>query len=188
MRYLPDHKITFIHNPKTAGTSISAWLDENFRTIEGRKHGNWKEVDEFFPNTNFTFGVVRNPWARIASWYKFVGYGSFESWILDKFVYGQPSTMNLGLAFKPQLAWANQWYNIATPQADWLGDKINYTLRFESLSQDFKKIQRILDCDKPLPVLNSTEHYDYRELYNEDTKEIIKDYFIKDIVRYEYAF
>lgn len=187
MRYLPDHKITFIHNPKTAGTSISQWLDENFKTIEGRKHGGWKEVDEFFPNTIFTFGVVRNPWARMASWYKFVGSGSFESWIVDRFVYGDAGT-SMGLTFKPQLAWARQWYNLGTPQADWLGDKINYTLRFETLQEDFVEIQKILDCKKPLPMLNCTEQYDYRELYNEDTKEIVKDYFMKDIIRYNYAF
>ena len=188
MRYLPDHKITFIHNPKTAGTSISRWLDDNFNTVEGRKHGSFKEVDEFFPSTVFRFGVVRNPWARMFSWYKFAGNGDFETWMSDRLFYGHNDIPSLGMTFKPQVSWSRQWYNLGTPQADWLGDAINLTLRFETLEQDFKEIQRILGCDKPLPFLNTTDLTDYRDYYTMELAEEVKNIFIKDVIRYGYKF
>jgi hypothetical protein len=188
MRYLPDHKITFIHNPKTAGTSIATWLDENFRTVEGRKHGSWREVQEFFPDTVFTFGVVRNPWDRMASWYKFVGHGGFEDWIGNRLLYGHNDVPSVGMTFKPHVSWAKQWYNLGTPQADWLGDSVNLTLRYENLEEDFKEIQRILGCYKPLPMLNTSGLTDFKELYTIETVELVRHHYMKDIVRYDYKY
>ena len=100
MRYLPDYYITFIHNPKTAGTSISQWLDENFKTVEGKKHGHIVEVNTYFPNTTYTFGVVRNPWERLASWYLFANHGNqnFKDWLLKRV-----SKQASNLSFQPLL-------------------------------------------------------------------------------------
>lgn len=188
MRYLPQHKITFIHNPKTAGTSISQWLDDNFETVEGRKHGSWKEAQEFFPDTVFTFGVVRNPWERLASWYKFAGDGDFENWLTNRLMYGHNDIPSMGMTFKPQVSWSRQWYNLGTPQADWLGDSVNLTLRYESLAEDFTEIQRILECDKPLPVLNKSNLTNYKDLYTIDTVRLVKEKYAKDVIRYGYKF
>lgn len=188
MRYLPDHRITFIHNPKTAGTSISSWLDDNFKTVEGRKHGSWKEVKEFFPSTIFTFGVVRNPWERLASWYKFAGDGDFETWLTTRLMYGHNDIPSIGMTFKPHVGWARQWYNLGTPQSDWLGDNVNLTLRYENLEEDFKEVQRILGCDKPLPKLNISSLTDYKKLYTIEMIELVKDVYIKDVIRYGYKF
>lgn len=188
MRYLPDHRITFIHNPKTAGTSISQWLDDNFNTVEGRKHGSWKEAQEFFPHSVFTFGVVRNPWERVASWYKFVGEGPFDQWLIQRLMYGDNNIPSVGMTFKPYIGWARQWYNLGTPQSDWLGDNINLTIRYERLEDDFTEVQRILDCDKPLPQLNTSNLTNYKDLYTLDLVELVKEYYLKDIIRYGYTF
>ena len=186
MRYLPEHKITFIHNPKAAGTSISTWLDDNFHTIQGRKHGHHLEVSEFFPDTKFTFGVVRNPWARMASWYKFAGKGSgsFRNWLETRITNG-PS---IGLTFRPQIAWSQQWYTLTTPQADWFGDETNMILRFENLEEDFEKIKKLLHCSADLAILNTSESYDYRELYDDDLVELVRDIFLKDVIKYGYEY
>ena len=189
MRYLPDHNITFIHNPKTAGTSISQWLDDNFKTIEGRKHGGWKEAQEFFPDTIFTFGVVRNPWERLASWFTFAGQGEFEDWLVKRILYGHNDIPSIGLTFKPTVGWARQWYNLGKPQADWLGDNINLTLRYENLQEDFNII-----CDKigipcqKLPHKNKSKHKHYTEYYDGETKSIVAEKFAKDIEYFGYEF
>jgi len=185
MRYLPEHNITFIHNPKTAGTSISQWLDDNFETKRGRKHGHWEEVNEFFPNTVFSFGVVRNPWARLASWYYFANPAkeTFEHWLTQRLQINEN-----GLSFNPTLTWAKNWYTIATPQADWFGDDINLVLRFEQLSQDFEQIKKLLHCDAELCILNANKEYDYRTLYTDDLAELVRDIYIKDVIRYNYEF
>ena len=185
MRYLPEHNITFIHNPKTAGTSISQWLDHNFTTISGRKHGHWQEVSEFFPRSEFSFGVVRNPWARMVSWYKFANHGNetFQQWMLSRF-----QNNNTGLTFNPQVSWALQWYKLSTPQADWFGDNTDLILRFENLQEDFEQIKKLLHCNKELSIINSNEPYDYRTFYTDDLVELVRDVFIKDIIRYNYEY
>jgi len=185
MRYLPDHNITFIHNPKTAGTSISTWLDDNFVTKRGRKHGHWEEVNEYFPDTVFTFGVVRNPWSRLASWYHFANPAkqTFEHWLTQRL-----STSEAGLTFNPTLSWARNWYTIATPQSDWFGNNINLVLRFENIQEDFEQIKKILTCNIDLCILNANPQYDYRTLYTDDLAEIVRDIYIKDVIRYNYEF
>jgi hypothetical protein len=186
MRYLPEHHITFIHNPKTAGTSISTWLDDNFLTVRGRKHGHHIEVSEFFPDTVFTFGVVRNPWERLASWYKFSNKSNetFRQWIETRLFHQH----SFGLTFRPQLAWSQQWYTLDTPQADWFGDDVNMILRFENLHEDFDKIKNILHCSKDLAIINANTTYDYRTLYDDDLVEIVRDIYIKDVIKYGYEY
>jgi len=186
MRYLPDHKITFIHNPKTAGTSISQWLDDNFKTVAGRKHGHHVEVAEFFPDTVFTFGVVRNPWERLASWYMFAGQnsGSFENWLYTRLY----NSADAGLTFNPQIPWSMAWYKLSTPQADWFGDDINLVLRYENLKKDFEKVKNLLHCDAELPIINTSNDYDYKSMYTDDLVELVRDVYIKDVIRYNYEF
>lgn len=185
MRYLPEHKIAFIHNPKTAGTSISSWLDNNFKTVPGRKHGNYNEVTAFFPDTVFTFGVVRNPWERLASWYTFSAPPTtpFKKWLIERLFEYRP-----GLSFNSNLMWASQWYNIATPQADWFGDNINLVLRFENLQEDFKQIKNLLTCNTDLSILNNSNQYDYRSYYDNELVDLVQDIYIKDIIKYGYRY
>lgn len=185
MRYLPEHRITFIHNPKTAGTSISTWLDDNFDTKRGRKHGHWEEVNEYFPDTVFTFGVVRNPWSRLASWYYFANPAkeTFEHWVMTRLQVNES-----GLSFNPTLTWARNWYTIATPQADWFGDTLNLTLRFENLQEEFEQVKNLLHCKQDLCILNANPEYDYKTLYTDDMAELVRDIYIKDVIRYNYEF
>lgn len=184
MRYLIDHRIAFIHNPKCAGTSISAWLDENFTTKRGRKHGHWQEIKEYFPDTVFTFGVVRNPWSRLASWYHYANPDNetFETWFFNRL------NRNNGVGFNPTMIWARNWYNIATPQADWFGDNTNLVLRYENLQEDFKQIKKLLHCFKDLCILNANPTYDYRSMYTDDFAELVRDIYIKDVIKYNYEF
>lgn len=185
MRYLLDHSVAFIHNPKTAGTSITEWLDFNFKTVKGRKHGNYKDVEEFFPKTVFTFGVVRNPWERLASWYAFSNRNeNFQDWLQTRL----SMRNSMGMSFRPNINWSNNWYYIGTPQADWLGDNINCVLRFENLEDDFYNIQKLLGCNRPLPKLNSSNYDNYKDLYTNDLVEFVRDIFIKDVIRYNYDF
>ena len=184
MRYLPEHQITFIHNPKTAGTSISTWLDENFATKRGRKHGHHLEVKEYFPDTVFTFGVVRNPWSRLASWYNYINHTneSFEQWFVSRLHRHQT------LGFATEVMWARNWYSIDTPQADWFGNDINLVLRFENLEEDFQNIKKLLHCNQDLCILNANPLYDYRQMYTDDLAELVRDVYIKDVIRYNYEF
>ncbi len=184
MRYLPEHQISFIHNPKTAGTSISTWLDDNFTTRRGRKHGHHLEVKEYFPDTVFTFGVVRNPWSRLASWYLYANHDNetLQDWLLSRVAASQSMT------FKPNMLWARNWYTVDTPQADWFGNDVNLVLRFENLAEEFEQIKKILHCTQDLCIINANTAYDYRSMYTDDLAELVRDIYIKDVIKYNYEF
>lgn len=185
MRYLPEHSITFIHNPKTAGTSISQWLDDNFKTVAGRKHGNYEEVQTYFPNTVYTFGVVRNPWSRLVSWYKFRGQGAgtFEEWFWDRYSAAQHNA----LGFNSNLIWARNWYTLITPQCNWFDDE-TVVLKFEELETDFGIIQEKLQCKLDLPNTNNTPVDDYTQYYNRDLAETVRDIYLDDVIKFGYEF
>ncbi len=89
MIYLPHQRAVFVHNPKCAGSSMVAALDQAFpeRTrLWGRfylpqqdlvrdvSHLRLDEMRQFLPAEQFpvelTFGVVRDPYTRFASAFK----------------------------------------------------------------------------------------------------------------------
>jgi|TARA_R110001592_G_scaffold276028_2_gene543134 hypothetical protein len=184
MRYLPEHTLAFIHNPKAAGTSISTWLDDHFKTIAGRKHGHMTEVKEFFPKTNYTFGVIRNPWERLASWYLYSNnqHINFKTWVLER-----TSKYTSNLSFQPHLLWSRPWYSLDTAQHSWFGTH-THILRYETLEDDFYHIQDKLDCYKPLPKLNSNRVYNYKDLYTTELVDYVRDIYMKDLIEYQYVY
>jgi len=184
MIYLPEHKIVFIHNPKTGGTSIANWLTKNFKTVRGRLHGNHLEAQHFFPNAELYFGVVRDPWSRLVSWYKHandIRTISFKDWLLKNAFSYQPT-----LSFQNNLMWARNWYTLITPQSNWFNNNTKI-LRFESLNNDFEYIQDLLGCNKSLPVLNSTQQSNIN-YYDAELIELVRDIYLEDVIKYNYEY
>jgi len=76
-KYWARSNCIFIHVPKAAGTSIN-------RALYGRTLGHYSalEIKDTFPKLYeraFKFSVVRNPWDRLLSAYRFAKQGSTES-------------------------------------------------------------------------------------------------------------
>ena len=69
----PNEKSLFIHIPKSAGTSIVTWLKKSTWEEKVISHSNYAQVIKEDPRLKdaFSFAVVRNPWARLVSHYKF---------------------------------------------------------------------------------------------------------------------
>lgn len=183
MIYLPKQKVLFIHNPKTAGTSISQWLTDNFETIGARKHANAKQALMFFDDVNYIFGVVRNPFDRLVSWHKFINDTqkiNFKDWVIKNCFRYQPS-----MSFTSSMTWARNWYDLTTPQYSWFNEHTDI-LKFENLNEDFTRVQDILGCRNDLNVLNSTHDSNYLEFYDDELKELVTDLYFKDIVEFGY--
>lgn len=174
---------TFIHLEKNAGKSIIQWLEENFDAEKiGSKHiGYNKLYNVYGDNLGFTYAVVRNPWDRVVSGYHYqtpkdkkraeksgIEYTipSFEEWV------------------KHQSKGGHYAFALQTVKAG----NVDLILRFENLEKDFQKIQKMLNCYKPLKILNRSEHNHYRNYYNEETKNIVAEVCKKDIEAFEYTF
>ena len=79
------------------------------------------------------------------------------------------------------------------PQVDWLSDDegeiaINHIARFENLDWEFKRLCLRLGITANLPHVKSSNRGDYREYYDEESMEVVSDWFTQDIKLFGYSF
>ena len=178
----------FVHINKTGGTSICKVLGYSIY------HFMVREIipmigEEAFEKA-FVFSVVRNPWDKVVSLYKYrikintsnltQNPISFKDWVKQTF----------GKEKNPI------YYNsprMFEPQCDWLKDRngvirVNNILRFESLNEDFSSIAKSLGITAQLPHVNKTDRFAYAYYYDKETIEIVREWFKEDIERFGYEF
>jgi hypothetical protein len=197
-----DVNCTFIHVPKTAGTTVGLWM-QSYITQPGTevKYWDYHPLCSSIQNTfakNFTFTVVRNPWDRMVSYYNWVkdvkdyrnsqfvtdnnldpnNWPSFEWFItnMDNFTYNNPRGPYKTGAHAPQVYWHD--------------GQIDAYLKFENLDKDFVQIQNIFECHEPLEKIKVSRppNDDYKNYYNDTTKAIVDRLYAEDIERFGYTF
>lgn len=186
-------KFLFLHLPKTGGTSINSSLSKYCDKSSGSaysKHASLGEMKSAIGDKSFDeyfkFTIIRNPWDRVLSLYFWgiqikPGRGiqsnwkneTFDSWIKNTFI-------------------KDNLYNIWPDQIDLMTingvNPMNFVGRFENLKQDWKEICKSICIDEELKYLYSTKHKPYHEYYDEESIEIVKNYYSKDIKTFGYEF
>lgn len=193
--YIKDKDTVFIHIPKTAGGSIidaMRKVGDVRRIPTHRSRGNWHSpwVDCLKHNPNyansFKFSVVRNPWDRVASWFFFrqpflkkdskeylLMQEDFNKW-LDKYI-NQP--------------WEDTWFSLKYSQSFWLGDaEYDIIIRFENLIEDLSKVDNLLSVASLGHKNKSSNNNNYREIYNQQSINLVKKVYEEDIERFKYSF
>lgn len=200
--YSPQLGCTFIHNPRTGGTSIGVAI----QNIDNKSEVWWQHQEipeEFIKKSKLTFSVVRNPWDRTVSSYHFFREGalhrdeihsrrlretllkennlekfpSFEDWIEiqaeTKFIVPK-EIIHL---------------DILSQQED-IVKKADEILKFETLEKDLQRIEKMLNFNLDIQhnYNVSTRDKDYRTYYSERTKKLVGDHFHRDIVKFKYTF
>ena len=179
----------FIHINKTAGTSIINIIGKPFR-----KHLTVKDVIHVIGQKKwdeaYKFTVIRNPWDKVVSHYKHnikmnvtnmaKKKIEFKDWVACTYV--EPKN--------------KFYYNRAQmffPQVEWLKNNegkidIDKIIRFENLNEGINEVFKTLEIEHKLPHLNSTSKTNYREFYDDQTKQIVTDWFHEDIKEFSYTF
>lgn len=189
-------KCIFVHIPKCAGVSMCKSLFGNL----GGGHqtaSHYRLAFDYDEYSNyFKFTVVRNPWDRLVSAFKFLKAGGFNSqdrlWAeknlaqfhdFESFVLGWVSKENI---------W--NYYHFR-PQYHYICDcrgrlDVDFVAYFETLGEDFKGIVDRLGVSASLEFLNkgASEGANYTDYYNEITKEIVRDVYSRDVELLEYDF
>lgn len=158
------------------------------------------------------FTIVRNPWDRAVSTYFYLQSMNEDHihyyWNEYMVKYIQSNNLTFeqfidiigGKNYKE--CFFDRWHhennnrkieNILFPnQASFLKPNLqdmDYIGRFENLQEDFNTI-----CDKigipqqKLPHKNKSKHKHYTEYYNDETRQIVADYYAKDIEHFGYEF
>lgn len=225
------HKCIFVHVPKVAGQSIEhVFLDLHGLTWETRAplllrpnddsaagpprlahlkaseyvscgHTTQEDFDSYFK-----FSFVRNPWSRLVSIYKYLGY--FEVMPIKQF---------LKEGFSSKEEWEANL--LVKPQYDYLFDEngvqlVDYIGRFEELQTGFDHVcMKIGIPQTTLPYVNKTsssaarnkvlkriakrlspfhKNYEvngrYTEYYDSESRQLVSSIYEKEIEIFKYVF
>lgn len=181
---------TFLHVPKTAGKSISAYIMQhstNAKTLHSTSHATLKEMQQLDVDIGTTFAVFRNPYSRAVSLYRFLFEVDIRKVTAETTNYFHK---------KPDFSWHDNILNqygalsfeafckelpympLGIEQCHYL--PVDKKLYIENLENDFKFIQSMLGTTKPLYKFNSTNNNNWQRYYNGTTQEIIYNTYARD--------
>lgn len=200
-----DQKLVFVHIPKTGGISISKLMGIDGYALDLQlltgKLDDWSmrprqfvelthltanEIRNRSPesfNSFFKFAVVRNPWDRAVSEYRYRETHGFKfPYITNVSSFSDfceaISQLDMSTLTHYDKAHIRPQYEYVYGNNQIIVDKI---FRFESLN-DVEPI-----FGKPLPHLNATGHTDYRTWYNTKTADYIASVYSVDISAFNYS-
>ncbi len=195
----PSFEYHFIHIPKNAGNSVRAALQkEGNVSMSNPLHYRYVDiVHKVGPDLKF-FCVIRNPWSRTASRFKFAKQNAAK-WPIDdpRRIYIQQATFSeyimnhkiFEIPEHPGQPWMgpmNSWFN----QLDWIKDESGKVmcdcLRLEHLENDLDMyFARHLDIKRRNAT---TQNYDYRTMYTSELIDKVADLFQEDINHFGFSF
>ena len=209
-----SHRFIFWHIPRTGGSSIS----EALSPITNKGHGSvsvgpslhygpmhvgigsWVEPKEWLDY--FWFAFVRNPFSRALSAYH-ARKGYYSQSKLSRLQKGQFKNAGIEVPIE-ELSFEQFLENeVGNPcfimlrqtQSDFLykGEcrDPDFVGRFENLTEDWETICKTITWGgKRLGHLNNTnlETKDYRKHYNQRSRQIVQDFFVEDMERWNYEF
>jgi len=191
-KYMHKHKLIFIHIPRTGGTSVLKFMTGR---MSGRDHSPWFQYRiscSWAFEHYFKFAIVRNPWDRFVSLYKYFkkggngddydryvknyidGYNGFNDFVVNGFT---------ELFKKNMVMFMPQTYFICNLKNELMVDEV---LRFENLEIDIKKVSCFKN--KKFEKTNQSFNKNYIEFYNQETIEIVRELYSNDINTLKYSF
>ena len=165
-------------------------------------------------NKRFTFTFVRNPWARLLSFYTSIysskearrqGLMTYEDSISpEKFNEWAVDTLTNRIVEKCSRKYPGCDHQriIHWPCLDWITDEdgkiiVDFVGKHETLEEDYKKVLSLIEarvtCPMPryvpLKRVNvSNQGFDYKHYYNDETRDLVSKYFEKDIEEFGYEY
>ena len=202
-------RVLFVHVQKTGGSTVDVTLptvlpDATYvRGLRGGRHARLGPALREHPELAdyWTFGFVRNPWARMLSWYSMIGRrseaaesgnevaaGKFEKNRLWRLVHEDHASFE---SFVMQAT--DELVQLRTPQIDYLRTatrRADFIGRTESFDDDFRTVLEHLGAPLPERIehRNAGPRSDYREHYTDEMRERIATLFAADVDEFGYEF
>jgi Sulfotransferase family len=201
-----SRRLLFVHIQKTGGTSVTRLLLDAIPDgrVQGgpQQHVTLPRVLKREPELAgyWTFGFVRNPWARMVSWWSRIndnqaqaaaGGSGAAAWL-------EKTTFRRAVAAMPDfdtfIAKApEEWEVFRRPQVRWLTSptrRADFVGRTETLTADIRAVFARFDLPLPdeLPRSNPSNHDDYHDYYTDATRARVGEIFAQDIATFGYEF
>jgi len=212
------HKFFFMHIPKTGGTSIRNALNillqnpqpYTERDMEKKHMSAFLLRDEIYDWDNlWKFTFIRNPYDRMVSYYSFYR-------MPRQFPYEHTTRRAaLEMSFPDWVRWLKQKEFVRLgdhppraipmwrrPQVDYIYNQgiklVDYIGRYETLEEEYHMIANKLELDKDISIWKhhrdlrhdnkSKRLEDFRLYYDDESRSIVKWWFMRDIKEFDYRF
>lgn len=180
---LKKEKIIFIHVPRTSGTSIEQFLLKNRPVPDGIKHLRASQLHKMIGpaawNEYFKFSVIRNPWDKVISHYHQPYYGSINS-------LSGNNLKSFLQKYKPA-PWEHGWQC-----SDFIDKDLDLIIRFEDRDAGLKKLESqagvYVDKNVHHKATSQRRTREYKDYYDDETREIVAHRYKDDIERFGYTF
>jgi len=198
-----ENKITFIHIPKNAGTSISRHIMKNYKyQISSKQHDAYKKIPILWKDNVFV--VIRNPFDRLVSlfehdkktFFKKRKNHSLINWSYQECLKGfnhwvqhhrNTRFFKTNNGVRRKFAWGDQKQIKFFPLSN-----INVTvIRFENLIDDLNNLflKNKLKVFSNLPKDNvSVANKNYKDYYDNKSKTIVENIFKDELEFFNYSF
>jgi len=192
------NKIVFVHIPKNAGTSITISKELGFTHVEHKSAKSYIIDTPDYWRDYLKVAIVRNPWDRFVSCYEYARM-PFSYWHSNderQSEFGPHSDYEVIKELKftefarsfaarqvplSHPCWSPQYRWICDDNFKILVDKV---FRYEDISTD-KEFKNIFGN---IEKVNSSNRGNYKDYYDEETKEIVRETYKKDIEIFNYSF
>ena len=209
-----SRRVLFVHVPKTGGVSIEDVFREGCPDArkkraddppEGR-HLTLERILEKEPQAvdYWTFGFVRNPWARMVSWYSMIDQWN-KRWGPAS---GKPQDVSYGLMRDGNEMWraaaaysgfeefvlrgTDELPRVGRPQVDYLrapDREVDFVERTETFADDLAHVERRLGGEPVhVPHRNKSPHGSYRDYYTDATRAKVAEVYARDLEAFGYTF
>lgn len=200
-------RLLFVHVQKTGGTTIDHALKQvlpDARHLPGMdRHVSLTKILATEPDlaSYWSFALVRNPWARMSSWYRMIDRLRTEAAQGDqrciallaknRFLTGVAETCPDFETFV--MKGPDDWPRLSVPQVRYLtgqGRRVDLVGRQETLEADLRAVFARFELPwEPLTSINVDQgRPDYRDVYTEPMRRRIEEVFAKDLTAFGYTF
>lgn len=185
-----NEKYTFIHIPKTAGKSVSAYIFKHakeYYTLHDDSHATVNQIKSLGKDLGKTFAIARNPYSRAVSLYRYL----YESDInklakqADPF-FNTVSNLDWYYNWKEEFGpmsfseFSSQLPYVPLGQAQHPYIPVDILFRFEDLGKLNNFIKECLGTTEDLYHLNKTGPSTYRRYYNKYSEKVVYDAYEDD--------
>lgn len=177
---------TFIHIPRTAGTSVSKALGY------GARKAQHKPASIYHPKAlERAWTIVRSPYSRAVSLCAFLlrdklrkddrllTTEDFEAWLYggQRDAYGREPVLYQETEYS---------IRVDAPQCDFLSDDVKQIWRFETLREAWPAICVWVDVQAQYPPLDPGLYQDWRALYTPALRGRVRERYARDFERFRY--